>query len=82
MSLVRLHRIPLPAAGLRHLDRPRSSIDEGYGPMSAFQLDQPEIALDALDDRVEQLGKDPIGSWDPVSEVDPVLVLDAGHEPV
>ena len=48
----------------------------------ALELDQAEVGLHALDDRVEQRGQDRVGGRDAVTEVDPVLVSTPAMKPV
>src|SRR5436190_21280936 len=70
---------------IRRLDRLEEAvtvaIETGCGRRSedgiAFELDQREIGLDALDDRIEEVAKHPVRGRDASAEVDSVLVLDA-----
>jgi hypothetical protein len=46
----------------------------------AFELHQREVRLDALDDRAQQVPENRVGGRDASTEIDPVLLLDTGHE--
>ena len=46
----------------------------------ALELDEGEIGLHALDDGVEEVREHGVGGRDARAEIDPVRLLDAGHE--